>query len=282
MLVMNRSDVTSGLASAIAHIRTHLDESLDLAELATRAGFSPFHFHRVFRALVGESLGAYIRRERLQRAALALRNSDREITELALEAGYETHSAFSRAFNEHFGVTPSAFRSDESTPVVPSHALPHFRGKPMDVAVVDLSPCRLLAFHQLGPYRNVGAAFAKLREVASAHGFISDDTEFLGLSYDDPGSVDEDRLRFDACIISTDEQVCDPLQELLFEGGRHAVYRHVGPRRLLEHIFDRMFDAVVFSGSYKLRDAPCIEMYRNEAGDVENSELVTDVYIPID
>ena len=279
---MNRGDVTSGLASAIAYIRAHLDESLDLAALATRAGFSPFHFHRVFRALVGESLGAYIRRERLQRAALALRNGKREITELALEAGYETHSAFTRAFNEHFGVTPSAFRSDESTPIVPAHALPQFQGKPMDVAVVELPPRRLLAFHQLGSYRNVGAAFAKLREIESARGFISDRTEFLGLSYDDPGSVDEDRLRFDACMTSSDERVCDPLHVLHFEGGRHALYRHVGPHHLLEHVFDRMFDAVVFSGSHTLRDAPCIEIYRNEPSAVQNAEPITDVYIPID
>lgn len=281
MLAMKRTDVAGGVANVTAHIRAHLQEPLDLARLADLAGFSRYHFHRVFRAVVGEPLAAYIRRERLQRAALALRHGDADVTAVALDAGYETPSAFSRAFGEHFGVTPSAFRSDDTVPVVPAHAWPRFRGNPMEVRVEVLPPRRLVALRHVGSYRKAGNAFEQLVALAGARGLIVPGTEFLGLSYDDPEAVGEDALRLDACITSSQDSVDEPLRVIEHAGGRHAVYRHVGPYQLIEHVFDRLFDAVVFSGVHELRDAPCVEIYRNDPASVTPGELITDVCIPI-
>jgi AraC family transcriptional regulator len=281
MLAMKQSSVARGLADVTAHIRRHLNEPLDLNDLADRAGFSRYHFHRVFRAVVGEPLAAYVRRERLQQSALALRRTNQSITALALEAGYDTPSAFTRAFTEHFGVTPSEFRRDDSTPVVPQHALPRFRGEPMAVRVITLPARRLLALRHVGSYRNVGDAFARLLAIAAPRNLVTDATEFLGLSYDDPDAIAESALRFDACMTAGGEVVPEPLRWLEHAGGKHAVYRHCGPYQLLEHVFDRMFDLVVFSGEYELRDAPCVEIYRNDPKAVKTEDLITDVCIPI-
>jgi AraC family transcriptional regulator len=281
MLAMKRTDAAEGLANAAAYIRGHLNDPLDLTELADRAGFSRFHFHRVFRAVVGEPLAAYVRRERLQWAAGRLRDGGRDVTSIALEAGYETPSAFARAFREHYGVAPSAFRDDASLPIVPEHALPRFRGRPMDVGVIELPPRRLFALRHVGSYRKVGAAFERLLKIAGESGLMRPGTEVLGLSYDDPDSTLAEELRFDACITARDAKPPEPLYVLEHEGGRHAAYRHVGPYQLLEHVFDRLFDAVVFSGIYRLREAPCIEIYQNDPHVVEPQELITDVCIPI-
>ena len=279
MLVMERTDVAGGLARVVAYIRSHLSEPLDLCELAARASFSRFHFHRVFRAVAGEPLAAFIRRERLQRAALELRRGG-DVGRIGLDAGYDTHSAFARAFKEHFGVTPSAFRNDRSLPVVPEHAMPRFRGHSMDVTVQEFPPRRLLALRHVGPYRNAGGAFAQLVQLAVQRGLLTPSTEFLGLSYDSPDDVDEEQLRFDACITSS-AAPAEPLCEIVHDGGKHAVYRHVGPYQLIEHVFDRLFDAVVFSDIYVVRDAPCVEIYRNDPETVPPAELITDVCIPI-
>ena len=91
----------------LTYIQRHLDEPLELNELAAVAYFSPFHFHRVFRGLVGESLMEHIRRLRLERAVHRLRTTGRSILDIALEAGYETHESFTRAFRSQFGLTPS-------------------------------------------------------------------------------------------------------------------------------------------------------------------------------
>ena len=80
------------------HIQHHLDEAVSLDELAALAHFSPYHFHRIFRGMVGESVMEHVRRLRLERAAHRLKFSDEPITRIAFEAGYETHEAFTRAF----------------------------------------------------------------------------------------------------------------------------------------------------------------------------------------
>src|SRR5512138_2145565 len=92
------------------YIRDHINEPIDRETLAAVAGFSIPHFHRVFSAHVGESAISYMRRLRLERAAQKLRMGAVDITEVALAAGYETHAAFSKAFKQQFGFSPSQFR----------------------------------------------------------------------------------------------------------------------------------------------------------------------------
>lgn len=92
------------------HIQRHITEPLDRAKLAALAGFSLPHFHRVFLAQVGESPTAYLRRLRLERAGRKLRMGASDIGEVALAAGYGSHNAFSKAFKQHFGLSPQAFR----------------------------------------------------------------------------------------------------------------------------------------------------------------------------
>lgn len=92
------------------YIREHIDESLNREVLADVAGFSVPHFHRIFTTCVGENIASYVRRVRMERAGRKLRMGAVDITEVALAAGYDTHSAFSKAFKQHFGLSPSEFR----------------------------------------------------------------------------------------------------------------------------------------------------------------------------
>jgi len=94
----------------LQYIRRHMDQPLDRETLASVAGFSITHFHRVFTAHVGESAISYVRRLRLERAGRKLRMGAVDITEVALAAGYDSHAAFSKAFRQQFGVSPSEFR----------------------------------------------------------------------------------------------------------------------------------------------------------------------------
>ncbi len=92
------------------YIREHIDERLDRETLAAIACFSVPHLHRIFIACTGESIGRYIRRVRMERAGRKLRMGAVDITEVAIAAGYQTHTAFSKAFKQVFGLQPSEFR----------------------------------------------------------------------------------------------------------------------------------------------------------------------------
>jgi AraC family transcriptional regulator len=106
-ILQDQADCIEGV---MRYIREHINEPLDRETLADMAGFSVPHFHRVFTAHVGESAIRYVRRLRLERAARKLRMGAVDITEVALAAGYDTHAAFSKAFKQQFGMSPSEFR----------------------------------------------------------------------------------------------------------------------------------------------------------------------------
>ncbi len=93
------------------HLRAELDEPIDAPAITKLAGLSLRQLERIFERTVGESPVAYVRRLRLERAAARLRLSHATILTIAIEAGFESHEAFTRVFRKRFGETPSAYRS---------------------------------------------------------------------------------------------------------------------------------------------------------------------------
>jgi len=96
---------------ALWFIESHLGRQLSLEEIAGVAGVSRFHMVRAFAAATGLSVMRYVRARRLSEAARALAGGAPDILTLALDADYGSHEAFTRAFRDHFGVTPEAVRS---------------------------------------------------------------------------------------------------------------------------------------------------------------------------
>ena len=94
------------------YIEAHLDEEIDLADLARASLFSPWHAHRLFRAYLGLAPAEYVRRLRLSRSALALKRGGRRITDVALALGFGSVDGYTRAFTRTFGMTPSQYARD--------------------------------------------------------------------------------------------------------------------------------------------------------------------------
>src|SRR3954454_14216578 len=94
----------------VDYLAAHLDETLDLERLARVACFSPYHFHRIYRGLLGETVNDTVRRLRLQRAAIDLLDRDLSIERTAGRAGYASQAAFTRAFHAEYGDPPARYR----------------------------------------------------------------------------------------------------------------------------------------------------------------------------
>ena len=106
-----RGEYTARINRVLDYIQAHLAEELTLEQLARVANFSRYHFHRVFRTLVGEPLGAHIQRLRVEKAArLLCFDPSVPVTNIALDCGYSSSAAFSRAFREALGMSPSEWR----------------------------------------------------------------------------------------------------------------------------------------------------------------------------
>ena len=98
------------LNAAIAYLEEHLEDEVDITRLARIACCSPFHFQRMFSYLAELPLGEYIRRRRMTRAAADLQNNDERIIDIALKYGYDSPTAFNRAFRGVHGIAPSEAR----------------------------------------------------------------------------------------------------------------------------------------------------------------------------
>ncbi|MCP4639240.1 MAG: AraC family transcriptional regulator, partial [bacterium] len=190
------------------HIQQHLDDALSLEELAEVACFSPFHFHRIFSAMVGENVKEHVRRLRLERAAGDLMYSDRRVTEIAFRAGYETHEAFTRAFRNVFGLSPKAYRDDHRNGSLPRAGAPGTtkpqpRTRPgettMEARIDTLEPMTVAFVRHVGPYDQCAPAWQKLCSTPAVLSQMGPDTLSVGISYDDPDVTEPDKIRYAAC-----------------------------------------------------------------------------------
>jgi len=158
-------DYRERIVRTLVYIQEHLDDALELDQVASVAAFSSFHFHRIFRGFVGETLKEYVRRLRLERAARNLKRLDEPIIEIALQAGFETHESFTRAFGDMFGIPPSSYRtahqpapeSESGTHLddVSGYHPPDYGDLP-PVEVKELPPMRLVFLRHVSPYNQVG------------------------------------------------------------------------------------------------------------------------------
>jgi AraC family transcriptional regulator len=285
MLLVEKPTLENRLASVALFVRSHLDERLTLESIASAAGLSPFHFHRVFRVAFGENLSAFVTRHRLQLAAHELRYSARSITEIALDCGYESPSAFGRAFARAFALSPSAYRAaGDVAPRVPASVVP-FASDIVEPRIEEYVPREALALRHVGPYDAVGAVMDRLYAIAVRRAFLPG-ARVLALSYDSPDLEDHEALRLDACVTLTPDGDAagarrDGLHDIVIPGGRYAVFRHRGPYQRITHAYDQIVASWVLTDRIELRDAPFINSYLSDPMRVAAPDLECELAIPI-
>lgn len=267
-------------------IQQNLDQPLTLQTLAAQACFSPYHFHRIFSAFTGETLHSYIRRLRLENAANLLRHTQRTVTDIAFDSGYETPGAFTKAFKNQFGTGPSAFRN-QRTVYKPDNNRVARTNQPKEINMTpeirQLEDQQVLYVRKTGPYaKAAGSAWRSLCFFAGPRRLLGPDTLFIGVSYDDPDITAAKNLRYDACISFTrDVKPRGKVGIQTLAGGRYAVFLHKGPYEKLSETYDVAFGQWLPQSGEELREDPCFELYLNDARNTPPAERLTEIHIPI-
>ena len=294
------------VVSAVAQIHSALDEALDSATLGKRARLAPLHFHRIFRGLMGETPIEMHRRLRLERAAWALVQSERPVTRLAFEAGYETHESFTRAFAAAFGASPTEFRArtranPTSWGAATASALPAASGvhfapntsdapvpiqreeSDMNVSVQHLPEKRVIAAAHRGPYNTISAAFARLDDCLKQGGVSVDAClEMVALYYDDPELVPAAELTADAGVVVRDGTVVPAgLHLVCIPAGVYASTLHQGPYNRLADTWARFMGGWLVSNGHNLGSGPSYERYLNTPMNAAPNELRTELFLPL-
>ncbi|MBI4880190.1 MAG: AraC family transcriptional regulator [Planctomycetes bacterium] len=290
-------DYRQRVLKVLLHIQNHLDDPISLDELAGVAHFSPYHFHRIFRGMVGEGVMEHVRRLRLQRAAMQLSGSRSSVTAIALGAGYETHESFTRAFHSLFGQSPTEFRmsrgwqgrwkSPAKVDYEPGGRLEQFivhdtGGKHMDAVIKRLPAQRVVFLRHVGPYHEVGPTWGRLCAWAGPRGLIRPDAEMLGLCHDDPETTPPEKIRYDACI-SVDRELAGEgdIGTQIIAGGDYAVTIHKGPFERLGDTYARLCGEWIPSRGREIKAAPGIEKYLNDPNSTPPAELLVEVRVPL-
>ncbi len=292
-----RSDYQSKILKVLHYLEQNVDRDIDITELAGVANYSIFHFHRIFKGVVGESVADYKRRLKLEDAATKLKGSGNSVTDLSLDAGFENVESFIRAFKKNFGITPLQFKKTFSLiNEIPgkNQSENYYRNKLSelinqrgDIAVkFKIEKCqkrKVIAVRHVGPYKDCTVAWEKLCSFAGPRGLLEGDTKCLGLCYDDPEVTPAEKIRYDACLtIDKDIELADGIAIIEIPEGDYAITLHKGTYENLHQTYTALCGKVIEGSKKSIRNAPSIEVYLNNPQEVAPEELRTEVQMPVE
>jgi AraC family transcriptional regulator len=259
------------LEGAARLLAERLDDPPSLAELAAAACVSPFHFHRIWRALTRETVTQSVTRLRLDAAKLLLANAA-TVTDAAMSSGYGTPQSFARAFRRRTGQSPSAWRIDPIAPARDEFA----------IEIVQRDSVLVVALRCEGrPYRELNSVFGAIWSWADATCRLDKLAGIYGLPLDDPESVAVPLLRYDAALALGPAEPPEPFKLAQLPGGRFAKLRHRGSYEGLEPATQHLVGSWLPRSHEEPADASVIHHFLNDPDETSEADLLTDILLPL-
>lgn len=260
------------------YINEHLNEKPDLATLSQIANVSPFHFHRIFKAIIGENLGEYVQRLRLEYVAGKLKTTDLSLNILAEKTGYNSEQALSKAFKKHFGTPPSMYK-------LVSTETRDYSQNQLSPQIYEIAPKNIIYIRVIAPYGTkevYDKAWSELNHFAADNDLLQEPNEWLGISLDDPNTTETNKCRFYACL--TIDKPIAPTGKIgckNIKGGLYAIFTHIGSYSGLNEYYKNIWFGWLPSSDYRLRQATFFEKYVSDPDKVKAEDTVTEIYIPV-
>lgn len=277
---------------AIDYIDKNLDGDLSLERLAQTASYSAFHFHRRFAALTGMAVHRYVQLSRFKRAAWqAAFRPDVTITAMALDSGYESVEAFSRAFRQRLGQSPSAFRQ------APDWRIWANAWRELDTAkrwlmpqtyaldavkIVDFAETAVACLPHRGAPERLGESIRRFIDWRRTHGLSPEKAATWNVLYDDPDIMPPEAFRMDLCVTCAQVMPNDSgVVASSLAGGRCAVLRHQGSDASLGDAVKFLYGTWLSESAEVPRDAPMFFRRVRFFPDVAEHDAVTEIYLPL-
>jgi len=253
--------------SVVNYINQNLSKSFTLEELSKIAHFSPFHFHRIFVAVVGETLASYTNRIRAEKSAKLLKYSSQRIGDIAFECGYSSPATFARSFKSYFNVAPSQFRKSgniENSKICKElHPMQKYfcnmtleEKKSKFPITIKKLPQRKVAYIRVVDSYKEGAVIRAFEELISwaERKNIFSKGQFFGMSLDDPMITPEDKYRYEACLIVPNRievDTTDAIQTMQLPPCRYATTKVSGDIKLVATAMGYMFNDWLINNPYE-------------------------------
>ena len=268
---------------ALTYIDAHLNETPELDKLAKIANLSKFHFHRIMKAYLNETLGSYINRIRLETAVKLLRYSAQPINEIAYRVGYHTPSAFTKGFKKLFGVSPTYIRKHKNLIIEPAtqNVKNDFQLVETVKRIKDIQVIFQQSKGKIGD-NTTKANWDTLFATAQKHQIINWESKFYGINWDDPEITSNEKVRYDACIsIQNNTKVATEFSSKTILGGKYLCFLYKGDYQNLSLVYNYIFRDWIIKRDYNLREEPIFEQYINNKALTPTEDLLTEIFIPI-
>jgi AraC family transcriptional regulator len=288
---MTQAD-TDRFRRVLDHVDRHLDDDLSLERLATIAAYSRYHFHRRFVSLTGLSLHRYVQLSRFKRASWqAAFRPEVSVTAMALESGYESVEAFSRAFRQRLGQSPSAFRERPDWRVWATawRELDEARRWLMPQAystdavhIVDFPGTAVACLSHRGAPERIGESIRRFIDWRRAHGLSPAKAATWNVLFEDPDVTPPDAFRMDLCVSCVVVEPNDSgVVPSRLAAGRCATLRHEGSDANLADALRFLYGEWLSGSDESPGDAPLFLRRVRFFPDVAEHEAVTEIYLPL-
>ena len=280
---------TTRIERTLLYINQNLSRSMTLTEVAGESGFSPFHFHRIFHALVGETPSDYINRLRLEKAANFITKSPAlSITEVAFNCGFSSSAVFARSFKKHFRVTASQYsrlvsldrRFDKTPTSDPAQKLPTLP----EIQIRNVPAMRLAYFgtHKGYSRESIGDAWNKVFAWAQGHDCLTPDSNLVGICFDDPNITPKEKCRYYACVPVPENIKKDNRAGFIDLPAGLRVFCHLECKpEVIPATFLNLYRDWLPDSGYLPDDIPPYELYYYSMHAYQAGNYVLDACIPI-
>lgn len=304
MLDREENEYVARIHKVQDYIEEHTGESLTTEELAKVAGFSKYHFNRIFKSVLQESLVQYVNRIRLEQSYFEVAyREDKTMTDIAFEYGFADSAVFSRAFKKYFGISPATCRKQKRTKCkeeifISTYNKPdktkNWVEKPFpftgDVRVENRQETQAIYVRHTGTYRSLAREYGRLMrqlfQGAMKQGvFKIEKNEILAIYHDNPEISKEEQFRTSLCMTVPDNK---PVKEdgkigvMTIEGGLYAVGHFEIKKEQFEDAWDFMYQKWLMTSMYMPRNASPFEVYLNNPKKEKTGIIKVDIYMPIE
>lgn len=295
-----QTDYKSRMNRVFQYIDQNLNSNLSLKTVADVAFFSPFHFHRIFRSITGETLNGYITRRRVEKSAIDLLHSTAGITAITLNNGFSCNSAFTRTFTKFYGISPTRFRREnlkyskisqlkskngQASPGIEEYLrvidnLKNWTAMNARIEIRKMPGMQLAYISVIGP-DNLGSAFQKLTQWGTQKRLMDAQVKLITIYHDSLKVTEEQKARMSACVT-----LKEPI-EAEGEIGLTSIVAGtfvVGSYEIGLGEFEQSWTGLFIwmnENGYKKADGNPFEMYHNNFNEHPEKKCIVDFFIPV-
>ena len=270
------------------YVQTHLDQEIVIDDLSQRIGISKYHLNRLFQATTGFQLGEFIQRRRLQKAYSLLSAGECSVIDASLAVGYESHSAFSRAFLKAFHCKPSEVKPGTECIWKTPNTLKNISKRDIGLQpeILELPTVKCHGFYGTGfkdsSFKSLAEslffALEKKLQIINYHDYFSSS---VGVALESPWQGDQTSSRFFAGVLDEDIPAELELDEYLWQEGKWAKFRYTGPHSAMWQGISRIYAGWVIPEGIALKDDAIVQVYLNNPSTTPESLLITELYFPL-